>query len=195
MAKPHLPVLIGCGSAAGISAIFNSPIGGLLFTLEVILRDFSIRTLTPLVIASVIANFTTRSIFIALGHTEEYLAIFNMPPQGINGYTLWTVGNFILLGIVCGLVGVALTRLMYGVEHFFGKLKIGKEWKPAMGGAMLGVIGVMYVLAAGCCSIGRSLFRFSNIRCLRFSATATARCGPCSGRRFMGRCIIGSCWW
>ena len=147
VAKPHLPVLIGCGSAAGISAIFNSPIGGLLFTLEVILRDFSIRTLTPLVIASVIANFTTRSIFIALGHTEEYRAIFNMPAQGVTGYTLWTVGNFILLGIVCGLVGVALTRLMYGIEHFFGKLKIGKEWKPALGGAMLGVMGVLYVLA------------------------------------------------
>src|SRR5439155_17821666 len=87
LARPHMPVLIGCGSAAGISAIFNSPIGGLLFTLEVILRDFSIRTLTPLVIASVIANFTTRSIFTAFFH-EDYRAIFNMPMQaGQGGYT------------------------------------------------------------------------------------------------------------
>src|SRR6266516_3263891 len=63
VARPHWPVLIGCGSAAGISAIFNSPMGGVLFTLEVVLRDFSIRTLTPLVIASVIANFSTQAIF------------------------------------------------------------------------------------------------------------------------------------
>ncbi len=148
VARPHLPVLIGCGSAAGISAIFNSPIGGLLFTLEVILRDFSIRTLTPLVIASVIANFTTRSIFVWLGN-EDYHAIFNMPlQQAVSGYTLWTVGNFLLLGIVCGLVGVALTRLMYAVEHFFGKLKIAKEFKPAIGGALLGAIGVIYVLGS-----------------------------------------------
>src|SRR6185369_15406659 len=76
VAKPHLPVLIGCGSAAGISAIFNSPIGGLLFTLEVILRDFSIRTMTPLVIASVIANFSTRAIFGFVFPHEHYEAIF-----------------------------------------------------------------------------------------------------------------------
>src|SRR6185436_7384627 len=75
VAKPHMPVLIGCGSAAGISAIFNSPIGGLLFTLEVVLRDFSIRTMTPLVIASVIANVTTRSIFSGFFH-DDYQAIF-----------------------------------------------------------------------------------------------------------------------
>jgi CIC family chloride channel protein len=143
--RAHLPVLIGCGSAAGISAIFNSPIGGLLFTLEVILQDFSLRTLTPLVISSVIANFTTRSIFAALGD-EDYRAIFNMPQHEATGYTLWSVGNFLLLGIVCGIVGVSLTRLMHASERFFGRLKIHKTIKPALGGAMLGVLGVFYVM-------------------------------------------------
>ena len=69
--------------------------------------------------------------------------------QAVSGYTLWTVGNFLLLGIVCGLVGVALTRLMYAVEHFFGKLKIAKEFKPATWRrARLGAIGVIYVLGS-----------------------------------------------
>src|SRR6185369_5088272 len=77
IARHHMPILVGCGTAAGISSIFNAPIGGVLFTLEVILRDFSVRTFTPVVIASVIANFTMQSVFRQyLG--EQYQAIFMM---------------------------------------------------------------------------------------------------------------------
>jgi CIC family chloride channel protein len=146
IAKPSLPVLIGCGSAAGISAIFNSPIGGLLFTLEVILRDFSIRTLTPLVIASVIANFTTQAIFRVALH-QNYDAIFTMPPNvSVSGFTLAHVGNVILLGLICGATGALTTRLMYRTEHMFGAIRMPRWLKPALGGALLGVIGVTYVL-------------------------------------------------
>src|SRR5439155_4887706 len=141
-----MPVLIGCGSAAGISAIFNSPIGGLLFTLEVILRDFSIRTLTPLVIASVIANFSTQAIFRLALH-ENYDAIFTMPGNlPATGFTLWHVGNVILLGAACGLAGAVTTLLMHRTEGFFGRLKTIPRWvRPALGGAILGAIGVGYV--------------------------------------------------
>jgi CIC family chloride channel protein len=158
LARPHMPVLIGCGSAAGISAIFNSPIGGLLFTLEIILRDFSIRTLTPLVIASVIANFTTRSLFTAIFH-EDYRSIFNMPfEQSQRAYTLATAGNFLLLGIVCGVVGVGLTRLMYATERFFARLKMPTVLKPALGGALLGSIAIFYVIVFGRLLLDRAKF-------------------------------------
>jgi len=150
VARPHMAVLIGCGSAAGISAIFNSPIGGLLFTLEVILRDFSLRTITPLVIASVIANVTMHAIFRSwLG--ENAHAIFNVPPEMVaaqHGFTIWHVGNFILLGAACGLAGVALIRLMYATERAFAAMRIKAWLKPAIGGAALGVLGVLYVLAS-----------------------------------------------
>jgi CIC family chloride channel protein len=150
VARPHMAILIGCGSAAGISAIFNSPVGGLLFTLEVILRDFSLRTITPLVIASVIANVTMHEIFRSwLG--ENAHAIFNVPPEMLvneHGYSLGHVGNFILLGAACGVAGVAMIRFMYATEHGFARLKMTKWLKPAVGGALLGVLGVVYVLAA-----------------------------------------------
>jgi CIC family chloride channel protein len=160
VARPHLPVLIGCGSAAGISAIFNSPIGGLLFTLEVVLRDFSVRTLTPMVIASVIANFTTQAIFRSWLH-ENYGSIFTMPADIVvapGAYTLSHVGNFALLGVLCAAVGVTLTRLMLLTETRFAAIRIPRWLKPAIGGALLGLIGLAYVLVFGHLMLGRPKF-------------------------------------
>jgi CIC family chloride channel protein len=162
IARPHMPVLIGCGSAAGISAIFNSPIGGLLFTLEVILRDFSIRTITPVVIASVMANFTTAALFQRLLH-ENYTAIFFLPPEmtgpaGPIGYDLAHAGNFILLGLACGIVGMSLTRLMHFTEQRFASLRLPLWIKPALGGALLGIIGLLYVIIIGHWLLGRQKF-------------------------------------
>jgi CIC family chloride channel protein len=145
--RQQMPILIGCGSAAGISAIFNAPIGGVLFTLEIILRDFSIRTFTPVVIASVVANFTTQSIFRDL-LGEEYGAIFTLPPdvQEHLNYQFHHLPSFILLGLICGVVGVALTRLMYLTEHYAAHVRIPRALKPAAGGLLLGLLGVFYIL-------------------------------------------------
>jgi CIC family chloride channel protein len=149
VARQHMPVLIGCGSAAGISAIFNSPLGGVLFTLEVVLRDFSIRTFTPVVVASVLANFATQAIFRNV-LDEPYVAIFTLPESaGVTGFQFQHLGQFALLGVVCGLVGVTFIRLMHYAEEKFAHLDIPKALKPAIGGAGLGLLGVVYILTFG----------------------------------------------
>jgi CIC family chloride channel protein len=150
--RPAMPLLIGCGSAAGISAIFNSPIGGVLFTLEVILQDFSIRTFTPVVLASVIANITTQAIFRRIHHEVEYQAIFALPNWVRERHHAmgWDqAANYIVLGLICGAVAVALTRLMYYSEGAFARLRLPKVLRPALGGAGLGLLGVAYVMAFG----------------------------------------------
>src|SRR5258706_9295154 len=150
VARAQMPLLIGCGRADGISAIFNSPLGGVFFTLEVILLDFSLRTFAPVVLASVIANVATKEIFAWRG--ENYEAIFAMPPWEISNQAdlAWThLANFILLGMVCGVVGVALTRMMNFTEERFERLPIAKEFRPAIGGALLGLMGVIYVMIFG----------------------------------------------
>ncbi len=147
LGRQQMPVIIGCGAAAGISAVFNSPMGGLLFALEVILQDFSIRNVTPVVVASVIANVATRGIFWRLLHSN-FKAIFVIPPSTFE--MDWTqVQNFILLGVACGLVGVALTRTMYFMDARFHRLRVPRAVRPAVGGALLGVMGVIYVLFFG----------------------------------------------
>lgn len=156
IARPHMPLLIGCGSAAGISAIFNAPIGGVFFTLEVILQEFSIRTFTPLVLASVVANVTTKEILTRLylyGITNErYEAIFALPPWEVSRQAelSWgQMGYFLLLGLLCAVVGVALIRSMHLFERLFARLKFPRFLRPGLGGALLGVLGVIYVVIFG----------------------------------------------
>ena len=148
VSRQQMTILIGCGAAAGISAIFNSPMGGLLFALEVILQDFSIANMTPVVVASVIANVTTQAIFVHVLN-RDWDAIFVFSAETYFKLDWLQVQNFILLGLVCGVIGVITTKLMYATEHRFQRLNAPPALRPALGGALLGGLGILYIFTFG----------------------------------------------
>lgn len=160
VARHQMPLLIGCGTAAGISAIFNAPIGGVLFALEVVLLDFSLRSFTPVVVASVIANVTTRALMSLFeSQHSSYSAIFASPGFVWPGQTVldWgQLGNFLLLGVLCGIIGGTFTRTMHWGDRRFARLASLGALRPALGGAAVGLLGVVYVMVFGWLMLGEN---------------------------------------
>ena len=123
-------VLIGCGAAGAISAIFNSPVAGVIFSIEVILVDVTITTFIPLLIASVFGSLVSLTL---LG--DDVLFSFKLKDSFVAADTPF----YIMLGMVCGLASVYFTRVTYTVEHLLNKVK-NVFGKAVVGGVCLGLI-------------------------------------------------------
>ncbi|MCW5774998.1 MAG: chloride channel protein [Phycisphaeraceae bacterium] len=140
VSREQMSVLVGCGAAAGISSIFNAPIAGVIFVLEVLLRDFSLRAFTPIVVASVFSAVTTQAVLgenEAIFTVEETLHALEFTPQELPSY--------VLLGGICGLVAVAFQRLLHKGEDLYDAWRIHPLLKPVTGGLALGALALAYV--------------------------------------------------
>jgi CIC family chloride channel protein len=135
-------MLLGAGAAAGIAAVFNAPIAGVFFALEVLLRDFSLRTLAPIVVASVLASATTQTL---LGSRRPLFGVDPNVFESMRGImTIAASPWFVLLGIASGLVGVLFVRSLRRTERFFSTLRVPPLLTPALGGLVLGTAGAVY---------------------------------------------------
>lgn len=133
VSEEKMRTLVGCGAAAGIAATFNAPIAGVMFAMEIILGNYGIATFSPIIVSSVMATVVSRM------YLGSYPAFF------IPHYSLvssWEFLFYMLLGIIAGLVGVLFTTLLYKTEDLFGHLKIPEYAKAAVGGALVGTIGI-----------------------------------------------------
>jgi CIC family chloride channel protein len=142
--------LVAAGAGAGIGATFNAPIAGALFAVEVIHGEFGIFSFSPIIIASVISTLTSRLII------GDFSA-FTVPKYTL--ISIWEIGPYVLLGVVSGIVGILFIKSLYFLEDKFDRIPIHPVLKPALGGLLLGAIGLglPHVFGVGYDSIDASL--------------------------------------
>ncbi|TMV07931.1 chloride channel protein [Ruegeria sediminis] len=130
--------LLGCAVAAAVSASFNAPIAGALFALEVVLRHFAVHAFAPIVIASIAGTVINR---LEYGDVTEFVL---QTPGSLQFYV--ELPAFLLLGLVCGLVSLVQMRSIFFAEdignHLQSRLSLPRWLRPAVSGAMLGVIAI-----------------------------------------------------
>lgn len=107
MGPSTLKVLVASGAAAGIAATFNAPIAGVMFSIEIILGNYAITTLMPLIMASVMSTIVS------------HLYFGDMPAFEIPRYVLssaWEIVPYVLLALLTGAVAVGFVRVLYAIE-------------------------------------------------------------------------------
>ncbi len=132
-------VLVGCGAAGAIAAIFNAPIAGMIFSMEVILGEWSAANLIPIAIAAVAGteiSYILQGNQIAFAHRQFNIDLLD---------TIACVG----LAVITAIASIALTRAIRYMHHRSDHIKLPIWLRAAIGGCLVGVIGLFLPVVLG----------------------------------------------
>ncbi len=123
--------LVGCGTAAGISASFDTPLAGVIFALEVVMMEYTLASFIPIMLAAVSAN--SLSLLMFDGERAFDVAVLHLG-------SLHELIFILLLGIVCGLAATAYVQL---IELFSNKSQQLPIWvRTTLGGVLVGLCAI-----------------------------------------------------
>ena len=126
--------LLVAGAAAGMTAIFGTPVAAVLLAVELLLFEWKPRSFIPVAAAAVIA-IGWRPLMFGTG------PLFPLPPTPVLPW--WSLPGCVVLGVLVGLAAGLLTTLLYKLEDAFERLPVHWMWWPAFGGFVVGLGGLI----------------------------------------------------
>lgn len=133
-------ILLASGATAGMSAIFGSPIAAIFLAIELLLFEFSPRSIIPVALACITGSAGHHLLF-------EAGPVFPTPPIAVAGNI--ALAAYSCVGLIIGLIAAGVTKVVYFVEDSFEKLPIHWMWWPALGGLAVGIVGYFYPRTMG----------------------------------------------
>ncbi len=137
-------VLVAAGAGSGIAATFNTPVGGVLFALEIMMHEVSARTLVPVAIATATATYIGRLFFGS--HPSFVIPALETPYFQLTGPLVLVA--YVGLGLVMGVMSAAFIRSIYAFEDLFELRIRGSYYRQHLTGMLL-VGMLMYVVMVG----------------------------------------------
>lgn len=125
-------ILLAGGAAAGMTAVFGSPVSAVLLAVELLLFEYRASSIIPVALAAVSAAVVR----IIIEGSEPFISISPLTQPGDTSLIVY-VG----MGAVAGAAAVGITKLLYCIEDLFEKLPLHWMWWPALGGLAVGVVG------------------------------------------------------
>ena len=129
MSYRGMTLLLGCGAAGAVAGIFNAPLAGVLFTLEILLFNLSMSGILPLLLSSVSATLIS---YLCLGRESVFAAT-------VAPFDMRNLPFYLVLGAFCGLISLYFIRATLSMEDRLGRLK-NPYLKWVMSAVLLGVL-------------------------------------------------------
>jgi CIC family chloride channel protein len=128
-------ILVASGAGAGIAATFNTPIGGVLFAIELLLPEVSARTFLPVALATGTATFIGRFFF----GEQPAFAVPSMVPLSAHISSSVTLVLYAVLGIIIGMAAAVFVRGLHLIEDVFDRIK-DRYLRHALGMLLVGIL-------------------------------------------------------